>query len=56
MSEEPETMPIEPLAPTAPQTVAGQNAEADAQAADYGAESIKVLKGLDAARYVYRRH
>jgi len=31
-------------------SIAGQNAEADAQAADYGAESIKVLKGLDAVR------
>ncbi len=31
-------------------TVDGQNAEADAQAADYGAASIKVLKGLDAVR------
>ena len=38
MSEEPEI------------TVDGQNAEADAQAADYGAASIKVLKGLDAVR------
>ena len=38
MSEEPEI------------TVYGQNAEADAQAADYGAASIKVLKGLDAVR------
>ena len=35
---------------TPKQTIAGQNAEADAQAADYGAESIKVLKGLDAVR------
>ncbi len=38
MSEEPEI------------TIDGQNAEADAQAADYGAASIKVLKGLDAVR------
>ncbi len=38
MSEEPEI------------TVDDQNAEADAQAADYGAASIKVLKGLDAVR------